>query len=323
MNILFRVDCNKKNGSGHFSRCISLAKHLKKSGNEIYFLTVNFDKKFYSKNINFKILNNNSNYISDINLTTKVIAKKKIDVVVLDNYFLNKKWCQKISKKVKKLVVIDDNQKSKFKNTILVDHTRKESKKKNEYFGLKYFLLDKKYLQINKKTKINRDIFINFGSGNFDNYLYKILNIINNLNFFLKITLVLNEENKIDTSSFKNLKIYKISKFSFLGKYISKSKFCIGSGGVNLIERLYLNKLNLVFSTAKHQETICNNLKKQKMIIYLNHLNKKNIKKSQKKIKNNIIKIMNSKKITKKNQLLDGQGIRRVSNIISNIESID
>ena len=61
MKILIRVDCNQINGSGHLSRCYQISKELKKFGNKIFFLLINFDKKYFKnfkKNIyNFNILN--------------------------------------------------------------------------------------------------------------------------------------------------------------------------------------------------------------------------------------------------------------------------
>ena len=167
-----------------------------------------------------------------------------------------------------------------------------------------------------KKKKITYDIFINFGSGNFKNYSKILLYLLSNLRFINRIIVIGSNLEKISN---KRIKINFVKNYSFLGNYIKNSKICIGAGGVNLIERLFLKKKNIVFSTAKHQEKICQSMKKQNYIKYLGSINLLKKKEILKKLKLEVLKILKNKSKFNSFKLVDGNGIKRISRSIYNL----
>ena len=264
MNILFRVDCNKEIGSGHFSRCHILSEVLKKN-HKVFFLSINFDKKYFDQKRIFNLINiKESKKIDesrDIKITSNIIKKEKIDTVILDNYFLKKKWCNSIKKKIKNFIIIDDNLKKNYKCDLYIDYSNVNfvKKKLNKLLGLKYFLLNKEYIKLKNKFFFKSyDIFINFGTGNFINEIKNLLNILNQIDFIKKVVLVGRYKEVLKYNK-KNLKfkITLVNKFKNLGEYIKKSKICIGAGGVNALERTVINNKNIIFSCAKHQINTC------------------------------------------------------------------
>jgi len=316
MNILFRVDCNKKNGLGHFTRCYSLANNLIKKKHKIFFLLINYENLLFIKQnkiffIKKKIKDNN--YLKDALITNKFLKEKKIDILVLDSFYLGHKWCSQVINNVKKLVIIDEGFKKIKGNIVYIDHTRNFIKKSNCYFGNKYFILNEKYLYLKKKKIFSYDIFINFGSGPFKLFLKTLLNLIESFKIYVKIVVIDNNLN-LKLKKYNYLNINLIKNNNFLGNYINDSKICIGSGGMNLFERIFLKKKNLFFSTAKFQERICKKLCKQKKIIYLDKLNNKNISKNKDKIFKEILN--KSKKIEKNYFFIDGKGTKRISKLI-------
>ena len=88
---------------------------------------------------------------------------------------------------------------------------------------------------------------------------------------------------------------------------------------MNLVERLFLKKKNIVFSTAKHQEKICNYLHKKNFIKYLGSIKSLKNKKYIKKMNYEILKILKNKSNYRNFNLIDGNGIRRISAHIHNL----
>ena len=66
MNIAFRVNASNSIGTGHLYRCLELAKYLKDTKNNIYFIC---DK------INLGLIKK----INDLNVNLHIIKEKRID----------------------------------------------------------------------------------------------------------------------------------------------------------------------------------------------------------------------------------------------------
>tara|TARA_B100001123_G_scaffold442457_1_gene586101 strand:- start:14155 stop:14379 length:225 start_codon:yes stop_codon:yes gene_type:complete len=73
MSIAFRVDRSKEIGSGHFYRCLNLAKVLKSKKEKIRFI---FQKNYFSRE-NKKILLKNKIKFNEINFKNSDLSKKK------------------------------------------------------------------------------------------------------------------------------------------------------------------------------------------------------------------------------------------------------
>ena len=69
-------------------------------------------------------------------------------------------------------------------------------------------------------------------------------------------------------------KVILIDNYCKLSNLISQSNICIGAGGMNLLERIYLNKENIVFACASHQKKLSIHLSKKKIIKYFGNINK-------------------------------------------------
>ena len=130
MPIAFRVDCSSKIGSGHLMRCIRLSKSLKKNEKEIYFIINKSDylseiRKLISKeNLKLILINNKRNNLSyklDAKSTIKILKKKKIKKLIVDNYEIDSKWEKKVKKYTEKLIVIDDLANRKHYCDIIID----------------------------------------------------------------------------------------------------------------------------------------------------------------------------------------------------------
>ena len=299
MNILFRLDYNNDVGFGHISRCFLIARYMSKNFNTNIFLSrnsINKKNRLVKESLNYK--SKKFSYKYDLSRTINFIKKKNIDLVILDNYDCGKNWCSQIKKQNKKLVIIDDGLKKNFKADLYLNYNlSNRNSTKEKLLGYKFFPIDKKYINLkSRRSNLRYDIFLNLGSGNFKKHNKILVNFLFNLDFIRKIVVIGDKIQGIDNNK---TKIKYIKNYRFLGTYIKNSRICIGAGGVNLIERLFLQKKkNIVFSTAKHQETICKFMSQSNYIKYYGPVKLINQKKIIESLKSEIIKIFkNEKKI--------------------------
>jgi spore coat polysaccharide biosynthesis predicted glycosyltransferase SpsG len=313
VKILFRVDFEKKIGFGHISRSLILANFLQKKFKcKIFFFIKNYNNKLFNINNEkfkiYKFYQKNNNQRLDALRTLNIINQEKINCVIVDNYSLKNKWCRIVNKKTK-LIVLDDGGEKKYPCFAYINHTINNNNTPNKkiYLGVKYFILNDIFLKL-KKYKIKYDFFINLGSGNLKKYILLLINILKK-KFGKKIKLIIVSNGlKINNLKLKNIKL--INKFQFLGRYIKQSKICIGSGGINNLERVFLNKKNFIFSTSEHQKKLCRFLHKKKKIYYFGDIKKINKIKINKNI---IINYLFSNK-----KIIDQYGSYRISKIIFN-----
>ncbi|MFY0690138.1 MAG: UDP-2,4-diacetamido-2,4,6-trideoxy-beta-L-altropyranose hydrolase [Cyclobacteriaceae bacterium] len=167
--IVFRVDGNADIGHGHISRCLSLAdilcKHFK-----ITFALVDYSKTTLSiiESYYFTIetFSNNNEFLRTIN---------DYDIVVLDLKILQESLQLSIKERVKKLIIIDDENKDQFHADIVINHAPglKISPLQNSsltkfYFGLDYAILQKQFLSVAKEINIEKrgnHLFVCFGGS--------------------------------------------------------------------------------------------------------------------------------------------------------------
>ena len=345
MPIAFRVDCSSKIGSGHLMRCIRLSKSLKKNEKEIYFIINKSDylseiRKLISKeNLNLILINNKRNNFSyklDAKSTIKILKKKKIKKLIVDNYEIDSKWEKKVKKYTEKLIVIDDLANRKHYCDIIIDQNYVKNYKtrydkitnKNclKLLGPKFCINNKikKKSDLNNKSKNTevRRIFIFFSTvfipkifkliiSLFSAKKYKHINIdfvVGNLEKkkFLQLKNSINENINlmINNKNFENL--------------MSKADLAIGSGGTNTWERISLGLPSVVFCIAQNQKEICEFLSKKKIIRYMGLISNN----SKSKLNREFIDIQKNYKDIKLNSeenkyLIDGFGKERINFFIN------
>ena len=131
--IAFRSDASTKIGQGHTIRCLKLAKAIRNNGNDCFFicrdLEGNLIKKIQQEGFAVHVLSgsNLSKKIKTINKlklshadwlsvswqqdaeeTINAISSKKVDLLIVDHYALDKSWEEKLRPYTKKIMVIDD-----------------------------------------------------------------------------------------------------------------------------------------------------------------------------------------------------------------------
>jgi UDP-2,4-diacetamido-2,4,6-trideoxy-beta-L-altropyranose hydrolase len=324
MNIAFIVDASIEVGTGHMYRCLNLAETFKDNSNQIYFICkkVNFffKKKIYISGFFLKKINKCNNLDDNFKITKKIINKLKIDLLIIDNYNIKYSWENKISKSVKKVLVIDDLFKKHYCNYLLNYSFKKYPKKLlgnlncKLLIGPKYAILNnaKKFKVKRKKNLETKNLFIFFGGTDGKDITSKIIKILKNnefQNLNIHIVLGIFNKNKIkikkDLKHNQNIKFY--SNLDNLNYLLSKSDTAIVSGGTVLLEVIAAGLKILVINQSLSQSYNSTYLKKKK---YLSFLKNKNI------TKNKILKFILKKNNNIKKNIIDYNGSRRIKKIL-------
>ena len=338
MQIAFRVDCSSKIGSGHLVRCLNLGRQLNKNFKKIFFLVKKSDyfeinQKFILQNkfkpIIFGKDDKTFSLKSDITSTLKICKKKKIDTLIVDNYQIDHNWENRVKKKIKKLIVIDDLANRKHNCDILIDqnYVKNLSTRYNnltnknclKLLGPKYTLLNNSFnnLKFSSDHKVKR-IFI-FFSTVFKSNLYNLVTSVLSKKEFknFKIDYVVGNISKKKIIKLKkklptNFRLF--SKQKNLHRLMKKSSFAIGSGGTNTWERINLALPSIVFCISPNQKNICNFLDQKNIIHYLGVFKKNSKSKLYLAIRNMIYHFNKKKDLALENKsLIDGYGTKRIN----------
>jgi len=325
MNILFRTgggqNAKKELGLGHIFRCLNLANSSKNT--KISFLIEDYGgaKLILQKNgiKDFDIFFNEPSIEKDLNKTTSIIEKKKIDIVIVDRYKIKNTYLKKI-KSISKLVVISDLYRINYYADLVVNGFVGYQNKiiYNKFnakclLGPKYQILNPDFKKnINHKKK--NDILITFGGMDGKQIITSLKNPLEKYGNSFKIKIILGPITKKSKSiimlqmKFPNtLKILQETKH--MQKEISDSKFGICGGGLTTYEFASQNVPFAVICGAKHQLMTASAWKKYGTSFNLGMYNNKTSKKIEKIFENILTK--NFPK-WQKSRLVDGKGTDRI-----------
>lgn len=108
--IAFRVDTNETVATGHFMRCLSIANALKKSGNEVVFITADDTGKGFAEAQGFFAISLGTlwnNMVSEYVYLEKYITENNIKKIIIDSYYVTAEYLQKLSN-ITDIFYIDD-----------------------------------------------------------------------------------------------------------------------------------------------------------------------------------------------------------------------
>jgi UDP-2,4-diacetamido-2,4,6-trideoxy-beta-L-altropyranose hydrolase len=272
INIGIIFDSRKNIGSGHFWRCLNLAKILKKKERNFYFFSNFLNTQFINilkkENFNYFKIKNLNNFLT----IKQMIKNYELDIFITDYYDLKGYQKKQIKKLVKCLIVIDDHINKKHYSDVYINFNFMSKKNSEQikrlnsnsklFLGIKYFILlnniFKKNKIIKRKNKI-KNVFVFFGSSDHSNETFKFLKSIHgfeNINFKILIGKVNSNYKKIRNlcKKLNNVKLfYNLSNENTL-KLMKDNDLSFGAGGVNLIERLFLFLPSIVICTANNQK---------------------------------------------------------------------
>jgi UDP-2,4-diacetamido-2,4,6-trideoxy-beta-L-altropyranose hydrolase len=347
MNFFFRVDSSATLGFGHVSRCLELAKKLKKMGGDVFFICIPYKNSLISKiiknkfklisldnliNVKKELMSFNEFQELDASSTIQSINKYNVDWLIVDNYYLDSHWEQSMSLVAKNIMVIDDEAKNIHccdlllnQNSPDLDFFYKDSIKNNKtllLLGPKYCLLNNDFLKYRPKyPKVNdkiKRVLIFFTGGDDHGETLKAMRGVWEYNNMIYADIVIGaalpniDDIKIECQKYNwNLHI----QVDNLAEIMKDADFMIGSCGINAWERCVIGMPSISVVLASNQKFVSQTLKQNDASYVLEDFNDTSYKDYC-----NIMKKMTKDKTFKMANnaynLVDGLGINRVSEIL-------
>ena len=319
--ILFRCDQNEFSGSGHFSRCLNLARHLKKSFFEVSFLGN------YSE---FSI-----SLFKEYNIEYKEVEEKKFEkshafylknyqYVVFDSYFINQRYINEISSLSVKTIFIDDVCLLDFSTIDLVINFRFDADKLFKYnskykaLGKNYFIYKPEFLLVrqNRKNvkKIKKVLLFLGGMDQSKDLIELIIKSIKEINSKILISVISNEQNLL----LPNVEI--LPQTFNIEKYLNTTDFVINGGGLIKYECVFCTIPSATISATVLQKNDTEILESKGLIYNLGSTNEINFITLSNRLKEIFLDVsFQSKLIKQSSKELNINSIENILNIIDKI----
>lgn len=274
--------------------------------------------------------------IEDAYLCRDILFSEMLDAqcIIVDHYALGRVWEKYLAKLGLKIVIIDDLANRKHYGNLLIDqnwfgnitHIRYAKLVNRDcklLLGSSYFMgefnrLPKRYVSHKSKLRIliyaggttdQRKLLV-FARLAADLYLWN-----KNLSFHF----LFSKREVQGTQLFYLIRKSKgvIKKFSpNFSNLLTEYDFLISAGGTTLWEREYHNIPAALISIAENQVPILDSLSRNGTVTYVGHFNSINKRKANAQIKNAIRYARFMRYKSKKLNLVDGDGIKRIINEI-------
>lgn len=277
INILVRADSSYEIGIGHIMRDLVLVKQY--SAFNIVFacqnLPGNINNKILEADYDLKILNSN-----DIKELDVLIKSLNIDFLVIDNYEIDYDFEKEIKtqNKTLKVLVFDDIYEKHYCD-ILLNHNiyAKEKKYKNLVpsfcelrCGEKYTLIREEFIFEKQKLKesCEKYIVLSFGGTDHLNLNMKVLELLNILNFKIKVKVITTSSNinleALAQITFTHENIELIVDTNKIAEIFHNAFFVIASSSTVVGELMFLGVPFIAIKTAENQNMMCEFLKEKK-----------------------------------------------------------
>ncbi|MBS0185080.1 MAG: UDP-2,4-diacetamido-2,4,6-trideoxy-beta-L-altropyranose hydrolase [Proteobacteria bacterium] len=325
---LFLFEASSKIGAGHAIRSCVLAEALKEHHWMCKIITLPTTYEFISQLKSFERVDPRSFYYHPFHC----------DLLVIDNYNIEKSYEAHFRPFAKKIMVIDDLANRQHECDILLDQTYGQlietyknlvPQRCKILTGIKYALLRTEFRELRPKalkkrkqtTQINR-ILISMGGSDPQNYTLKALDIIKRSQFRGNVDIVLGFEGQNLSSVEEYIKNIPNECFIHINadmpKLTYQADLAIGASGSSMWERCTLGLPTLMFTVSSNQELIAKNLHKSGAAFLVEDL--KNTKTASDFI-NNLMMDKEFLRTFQKNasETCDGMGINSVLEVIHDI----
>lgn len=297
--IAIRVDADEKIGFGHLQRCLRLAKRLLELKHSVAILSRNAEDpavlKLAIPGLDLVAIQYHPDKVFDEKLDADATSEKaqelEIEILICDHYEISEKWEKALKQTVDRLVAIDDLGNRRHSADVVIDSDPSPQKfwlyrglvpdACLVFTGLQFLLLPDEMIQLDRWNrqvsgpKRASKILLFLGAGQVSEFVTKVLLAIPPKPG-VTITVVASPETwssaKLQSRLAGRDDVIKVFTGSSLLPHILNADLCIGSGGVSMLERLYLGAFSASFAIADNQISQLESLASQKLIQYLGDL---------------------------------------------------
>ncbi|ROR31532.1 UDP-2,4-diacetamido-2,4,6-trideoxy-beta-L-altropyranose hydrolase [Mobilisporobacter senegalensis] len=336
--IYFRVDGNEQIATGHVMRCISIAQAIVENGEDCTFIISDDYPKKLIQSKGFPTLNINSKWNDlelEIERLIELIREKEIKKLIVDSYFVTKKYLKEIGRHVR-IIYIDDLNLFTYPVDMIINYANYYPKFNYEslynlkniklLLGCEYVPLRKEFSQLERENEINnpaRTVLITTGGSDTYNIASRLLIEIieqkkyENINFHV-VSGVFNQhlsQLQMLEKTYNNIFLhYNVEKMSEL---MMKCDIAVSAGGTTLYELCACGVSTICFAIADNQINGVEDFGHNNIMIYAGDVSKniniviQNILKGIALLyQNDQLREIYSKRMT---NLVDGCGASRIA----------
>lgn len=309
MNFAFRVDASAEIGTGHFGRCFTLAKKLRKAGHSVLFICRHIPTNLIGliKNAECEIAildgKEDTTYLGDLYHSSWLGVSQELDAsqcirelkhlgvcldwLVIDHYSLDSRWESKLKVYAKHICVIDDLADRQHDCNLLIDQNLYKNqnlrysslvpKNCQLMLGPEFALLRDEFKNLKRIVRKHdgslKKIVIFFGGSDLNNFTGITITALGELGLDgITVEVVvgkLHPEIKMIQSRCEELKYTLHVQTESIGTIFLSADLCIGGAGVSTWERCCLGLPSLIISIARNQIQIAKDLDMVQGCIYL------------------------------------------------------
>ncbi|MBA7558934.1 hypothetical protein ES708_00545 [subsurface metagenome] len=332
--IVFRCDASPDIGLGHLIRCLAVAKELQKQ-NHISFATIKDDTNLYIKDNSFEI------FFKEKDETEEKYLKRLNHIIHPDIIVIDKKYPYRIESLNNfkqnniKIIMIDNICEGLSKcDEIIFPNAHLDKNVLKKYLsperirqvktGPEYIVLRKDILDLKNKANHNlhypANIVMTTGGTDPEGVLLKLIPWLKEMNLKANFMILIgqafkykDELEKIIINLPNNFRVLPYSLEEFL-----EADIVICTFGISIYEMIYMQIPTICISHSRENAKSAKILKERYGIIedmgFVENLNPQNLHISIKKLLEK--KTYYQKIVQKCNNLIDGKGAKRISNVI-------
>ncbi|MBB2184188.1 UDP-2,4-diacetamido-2,4,6-trideoxy-beta-L-altropyranose hydrolase [Lachnospiraceae bacterium MD1] len=284
--IAFRADANSEIGSGHIMRCLSIAKALQKLEQDIVFITADDNGKELIRREHFPSISLNTQWTNmegELLELEKAIIKYKIQVLIVDSYYVTHNYMKR-AKDLVKIVYLDDLNQFVYPTDILINYniyvydiqySSYYSENTTLLLGCDYVPLREEFSgRIRTINPSVNNILITTGGSDSYNMAGQLLSYIRKFSKFdsLNLHIIVGALNKNVENLNKLSKLYPNiilhRAINNMADIMMECDIAISAGGSTLYELCACGLPTISYSFADNQLWIVNKFNQEQIIYY-------------------------------------------------------
>ncbi len=288
--LIFRVDGNKKIGTGHIMRCVSIAEQAKKRS-EILFIVADESGKEITDNMGFSSLVLHTDYENmetELSLFSQCICQMQVDMILVDSYYITKRYISELSEMAPVSLIEDFITETYEANNIInynmyakekVYQSMYENSKKlkptNFLLGPSFAPLRPQFMNLNYQVREEvSSVLLTTGGTDPYNFCGVILkNLLKNENYnalkFHVVSGIFNtNRDALKLIEKENRQVFIHENVSDMAELMIECDVVISAAGTTMYELSAIGVPTIAFAFVDNQEKNANEFSKEKMTLF-------------------------------------------------------
>lgn len=286
IKVFFRVDANSKSASGHVTRCLTIADALSRKNAMCEFIVADMQSTFLIERSGYPVTVLCSEYNrmeKEIGKLISVIEDKKIELLILDSYFITEAYVEQLSRYTK-IIYLNDIFELPLSVDMIISYGnisnridyekiyRGHQKKPYVLMGRKYTPLRKEFENCICVTKEQvSDILVTVGGADENCFLQDMilaLEDMDSFNFHIVVGVYNKSIKKIRAISDKRTNILVYEHCNDISRLMQNCDVAVSAGGTTIYELCAVGTPTICVSSAQNQRGLVTEMNNRGLMIY-------------------------------------------------------